>query len=193
MDDDSEALDNLNEFVSNLDSDVLKRKATEDFSEVGAITDTRACKRRRLAIKERTEAGEFRARSSGIYFFNKRIRELPKHPKISGSKLNLDDLLSPLASQSSAALQYLKTSAKVLETSSSSKKAKTLSAPLPQRTLERLDRQAAYEKTKEEVDKWSETMKHVRMVSCPRVFFFTFSFFSLIFSTPFLHKFRQNI
>ena len=52
MDDDSEALDNLNEFVSNLDSDVLKRKATEDFSEVGAITDTRAHKRRRLAIKE---------------------------------------------------------------------------------------------------------------------------------------------
>ena len=53
MDDDSEALDNLNEFISNLDSDVLKRKATEDFSEVGAITDTRACKRRRLAIKEK--------------------------------------------------------------------------------------------------------------------------------------------
>jgi hypothetical protein len=45
--------------------------------------------------------------------------------------------LSPLASQSSA-LQSLKTSAKVLASSSS--KAKTLSAPLPQRTQERLDR-----------------------------------------------------
>ena len=81
---------------------------------------------------------------------------------ISGSKLNLDDLLLPLASQSSA-LQSLKTSAKVLASSSS--KAKTLSAPLPQRTQERLDRQAAYEQTKEEVDKWSETMKQIRMVS----------------------------
>ena len=46
VDDDSEALDNLNEFVSNLVSDDLKQKATEDFSEVGAIADTRACKRR---------------------------------------------------------------------------------------------------------------------------------------------------
>ena len=71
---------------------------------------------------------------------------------ISGSKLNLDDLLSPLASQSSA-LQSLKTSMKVLVSSSS--KPKTLSAPLPQRTQERLDRQAAYEQTEEEVDKWS--------------------------------------
>ena len=82
--DDSEALDNLNEFVSNLDSDVLKRKATEDFSEVGAITDTRACKRRRLAITERTEAGaenEFRARSSGIYFLSKKFVNFQNTPK----------------------------------------------------------------------------------------------------------------
>jgi U3 small nucleolar RNA-associated protein 14 len=79
-----------------------------------------------------------------------------------GSKLNLDDLLLPLASQSSA-LQSLKTSAKVLASESS--KSKTLSAPLPQRTQERLDREVAYEQTKEEVDKWSETMNHIRMVS----------------------------
>jgi U3 small nucleolar RNA-associated protein 14 len=79
----------------------------------------------------------------------------------SGLKLNIDDLLAPLASQS-LALQSLKTSAKVLASSSS--KAKTLSAPLPQRTQERLDREAAYEQTKEEVDKWSETMKHIREV-----------------------------
>ena len=64
-----EALDHLNEFVSNLDVTSTKRKATEDPSEVGASTDTRA-RKRRLAIKERTEAGaenEFRARSSGNF------------------------------------------------------------------------------------------------------------------------------
>ena len=68
----------------NLDSEVLKRKATEDPSEVGAITDTRACKRRRLAIKERTEAGaenEFRARSSGIYFLTKKFVNFRNTPK----------------------------------------------------------------------------------------------------------------
>jgi U3 small nucleolar RNA-associated protein 14 len=157
-----EALDHLNDFVSNLDVTSTKRKATEDPSEVGA--STRARKRR--LVKERTAAGaendlnEFRTRSSGIslLFFC-------HHPssfdfsRYSGSKLNLDDLLLPLASQSSA-LQSLKTSAKVLASS-----AKILSAPLPQRTQERLDRQAAYEQTKEEVDKWSETMKHIRTVS----------------------------
>ncbi|KAF8817622.1 small-subunit processome [Phlegmacium glaucopus] len=137
-----EALDRLDEFVSNLDVTSKKRKAAEEPSDVGASADTRAHKRR--LVKERTETGaenEFRARSSG-------------------SKLNIDDLLAPLASQSSA-LQSLKSSAKVLASSSSSK-AKTLSAPLPQRIQERLDRQAAYENTKEEVDKWSETMKHIR-------------------------------
>jgi U3 small nucleolar RNA-associated protein 14 len=45
---------------------------------------------------------------------------------------------------------------------STSNKTKTLSAPLPQRAQERLDREAAYEQTKEEVDKWSATMKHIK-------------------------------
>lgn len=76
--------------------------------------------------------------------------------------MNLDDLLAPLASQSSTLLS-LKKSAMLLAPSSSSK-AKTLSAPLPQRTQERLDREAAYEQTKEEVDKWSGTMKRIREV-----------------------------
>ena len=77
------------------------------------------------------------------------------------SKLNLDDLLAPLAS-SSATLQSLKKSAKVLASSSS--KVKTLSAPLPQRAQERLDREAAYEQTKEEIDKWSATIKRIKEV-----------------------------
>lgn len=39
---------------------------------------------------------------------------------------------------------------------------KTLSAPLPQRAQERLDREAAYEQTKEEIDKWGATMKRIK-------------------------------
>jgi U3 small nucleolar RNA-associated protein 14 len=78
---------------------------------------------------------------------------------IAGStKLNLNDLLAPLASQSTNLLG-LKKSAKVLASTSG---AKTLSAPLPQRTQERVDREAAYEQTKEEVDKWTETMKRIK-------------------------------
>ena len=60
-----EALDQLNNFVSNLDVTSTKRKATEDPSEVGA-----ARARKRRLVKERTEAGaenEFRAQSSGIF------------------------------------------------------------------------------------------------------------------------------
>lgn len=37
-----------------------------------------------------------------------------------------------------------------------------LSAPLPQRTQEKVDREAAYEQTKEEVDKWTGTMKRIK-------------------------------
>ena len=83
------------------------------------------------------------------------------HDITSASKLNLDDLLAPLAS-SSASLQSLKKSAKVLASSSS--KTKTLSAPLPQRAQDRLDREAAYEQTKEEIDKWSATIKRIKEV-----------------------------
>ena len=78
-----------------------------------------------------------------------------------GGRLNLDDLLAPLEGQSSNLLS-LKKSAKVL--SSTSGKIKTLSAPLPQRTAERLDREAAYEQTKEEVDKWKATMQRIQQV-----------------------------
>ena len=63
-----EALDHLNDFVSNLDVTSTKRKATEDPSEVGASKDIRARKRR----LEMTEAGvenEFRTRFSGNFFF----------------------------------------------------------------------------------------------------------------------------
>lgn len=80
---------------------------------------------------------------------------------VGGGKLNLDDLLAPLEGQSSN-LASLKKSAKVL--ASTSGKIKTLSAPLPQRTAERLDREAAYEQTKEEVDKWNATMQRIQEV-----------------------------
>ncbi|CAA7264937.1 unnamed protein product [Cyclocybe aegerita] len=116
-----------------------KRKAPEEEA-VGDVSESRVWKRR--LMKEKTEAGEeseFRVQSTG-------------------AKLNLEDLLAPLASQLST-LQSLKKSTKVL---ASSNKAKILSAPLPQRAQDRLDRQAAYEQTKQEVDKWSETMKRIK-------------------------------
>ncbi|KAF8079316.1 Utp14-domain-containing protein [Lyophyllum atratum] len=141
-DSEPEALDELQNFISSLDPTAKKRKASDRDAPTANSTD-RLRKQRRLMLKEYTEAGaenEFRAQTSG-------------------SKINLDDLLAPLASQSST-LQSLKQSTKVLGSSSS--KTKTLSAPLPQRAQERLDREAAYEQTKEEVDKWSGTMKRIR-------------------------------
>ncbi|CCO38010.1 putative protein C57A7,06 [Rhizoctonia solani AG-1 IB] len=69
----------------------------------------------------------------------------------SGSKpLTLSDLIAPTSSlsQSTKALQ--------------SKTKSALSAPLPQRTQDRIDREAAYEQTKQEVQKWAPTMKRVR-------------------------------
>jgi U3 small nucleolar RNA-associated protein 14 len=76
-------------------------------------------------------------------------------------KLNLEDLLAPLASRPSEELLALKKSTKVLSAS----KAGTLAAPLPTRAQERLDRAAAYEQTKEEIDKWSATMKRIKEVT----------------------------
>ncbi|KIK94507.1 hypothetical protein PAXRUDRAFT_443045 [Paxillus rubicundulus Ve08.2h10] len=129
------ALAELESFISKLDpADTRKRK-----SDSAPPTELYTKKRRILA--ERTEAGEESA-------FGTR----------GSSTLNLNDLLAPIAS--SSALAALKKSTKPL--TSSSLKTKTLSAPLPQRAQERLDREAAYEQTKEEVDKWSSTMKRIK-------------------------------
>ncbi|KAH7923802.1 Utp14-domain-containing protein [Leucogyrophana mollusca] len=144
------ALHSLSTFISTLPTS-QKRKAGPSPPDDGAPKPKRT---RRL--KERTEAGpegEFGAQASGL------------------QKLNLDDLLAPLASSSSSssALASLKKSTKPLlptpstTTTKKSKTPKTLPAPLPHRTQERLDREAAYEQTKTEVDTaWSATMKRIR-------------------------------
>ncbi|KAI9566354.1 Utp14-domain-containing protein [Boletus coccyginus] len=127
------ALDDLETFLSNLDPATSHKRKSDDVAESGP--------KRRRRVTDRTEAGEeseFGVRGS--------------------SALRLDDLLAPLTSTSSIAA--LKRSTKYLTSSSS--KTKTLSAPLPQRAQERLDREAAYERTKEEVDGWAATMKRIK-------------------------------
>ncbi|KAI0828818.1 Utp14 protein-domain-containing protein [Trametes gibbosa] len=134
------ALNELDNFVSGLDAG-QKRKAPDDDQRQDG-EDTKRVRKRRL-LPERTEVGaenEFAAVTGG-------------------GKLNLDDLLAPLEGRSSN-LASLKKSAKVL--ASTSGRIKTLSAPLPQRTAEKLDREAAYEQTKEEVDKWKATMQRIK-------------------------------
>ncbi|KAI0652546.1 Utp14 protein-domain-containing protein [Trametes meyenii] len=137
---DDSALQELESFVTGLDAG-QKRKAPDEVDAEPEQNAKRARKRRLLP--DRTEAGaenEFAAPSGE-------------------GKLNLDDLLAPLEGRSSNLLS-LKKSAKVL--SSTSGRIKTLSAPLPQRTAEKLDREAAYEQTKEEVDKWKATMQRIK-------------------------------
>ncbi|KAI0640105.1 Utp14 protein-domain-containing protein [Trametes polyzona] len=136
---DDTALQELENFVSGLDAG-QKRKAPDEDDGKDGDEGKRARKRRLLP--ERTELGA--------------ENEFAAAP---GGKLNLDDLLAPLEGQSST-LASLKKSAKVL--ASTSGKVKTLSAPLPQRTAEKLDREAAYEQTKEEVDKWKATMQRIK-------------------------------
>ncbi len=112
-------------------------------------------------MEERTAAGtegEFTAVASGT-------SKLSLSDKLSsmflGQQLRLDDLLAPHASHSDAGLSLKKT-VKILD--SSRTRGALLSAPLPQRTQDRLDREAAYEQTKTEVDKWNETMKQIKEV-----------------------------
>ncbi|KAL0580728.1 hypothetical protein V5O48_001286 [Marasmius crinis-equi] len=137
------ALDDLQNFVSSLDpsSSSKKRRADNEDGESQSQPSTQPKKRRLL--REQTEAGEeneFRTKAAG---------------------LSLTDLLAPLSGNTTTAFDK---SVKALQpsTSTSKKNPQTLSAPLPQRAQERLDRQAAYEQTKTEVDKWSATMKRIQ-------------------------------
>ena len=162
-DDGETALQDLESFVSGLDAG-QKRKAPDD-EEAETGTDAKRSRKRRI-LRERTETGlenEFAPAlgTSGVHSIS-HVSMLNTAP--GAGKLNLDDLLAPLEGQSSN-LQSLKKSAKVL--SSTSGKIQTLSAPLPQRVAERLDREAAYEQTKEEVDKWKATMQRIKEVTLP--------------------------
>ena len=164
MDEDApEGMEDLANFVSTLDtSSGTKRKPDADDD---SALPTRPAKRR--ILPEQTEAGpenEFRAATIGA--LTRMHYVCDSLTAYIGSKIGLDDLLAPLASESSSTLQSLKQAAKALRpsVSSSKRKAQTLSAPLAQRAQERLDREAAYEQTKEEVDKWTDTMKRIRQV-----------------------------
>ncbi|VDC05781.1 unnamed protein product [Peniophora sp. CBMAI 1063] len=131
---DEDAVEGLARFVTSLDAG-KKRKADDAGNED-------ATRRKRRILAERTQAGpenEFATRAGS-------------------SKLQLDDLLAPLTSASDSVLA-LKKSAKTLTSNRTGKK---LSAPLATRAQERLDREAAYEQTKAEVDKWNDTMKQIR-------------------------------
>lgn len=155
---DVSALDHLERFVTNLDAG-QKRKSPEPEAGVEAPK----AKKRRL-LPEQTEAGEENEFAAHVGWSPN--LSLPVHTTHtmrigSGAKLRIDDLLAPLVGQSSN-LQSLKKSAKIL--TSQSGRSKTLAAPLPQRTAERLDREAAYEQTKEEVDKWKATMQRIKEV-----------------------------
>ncbi|THV07291.1 small-subunit processome [Dendrothele bispora CBS 962.96] len=139
------ALDDLQNFISSLDpsSSGNKRKASMDG---GDFNNAPTQSKKRRVLRERTEAGtesEFRTKGAG---------------------LTLTDLLAPLG-ESSTSVSSLEKSVRALQPSSgeaSKKRPQTLSAPLPQRAQERLDREAAYEQTKEEVNKWNSTMKRIQ-------------------------------
>jgi U3 small nucleolar RNA-associated protein 14 len=147
------ALEGLGQFVSSLETS-RKRKGDSDLA-------GNPLPRKRRLMEEKTAVGvegEFTAVTSGTsntYTFS------ALSSMFLGQQLRLEDLIAPLASHSSAVLS-LKKSVKVLDASRT--RGAPLSAPLPQRTQDRLDREAAYEQTKAEVDKWKETMKQIEEV-----------------------------
>lgn len=79
---------------------------------------------------------------------------------ISSKKLELEDLMSAVSDP------QMKKSLKLLETHRKPQKGQgnlgKLEAPLPKRQQDKLDRIAAYEKTKESLNRWVDTVKHNR-------------------------------
>jgi U3 small nucleolar RNA-associated protein 14 len=147
------ALEGLEKFVSSLETS-KKRKRDSNAT-------NNSLPRKRRVMEERTAAGiegEFTAVASGTSVLSQSDKLFSV---FLGQQLRLDDLLAPLASHSTAGLSIKKT-VKILD--SSRTRGAPLSVPLPQRTQDRLDREAAYEQTKTEVDKWNETMKQIKEV-----------------------------
>jgi U3 small nucleolar RNA-associated protein 14 len=143
---DPDASSKLATFISGLGTSSKKRKPED------ASTD-RATKKR-LLVLDRTEAGpegEFGARSGMYPITMHRSTRTDACPTATGPQpLTLTDLLTPAPS--------LTKSTKSLQSTTKS----ALPAPLAQRTQDRIDREAAYATTKEEIQKWAPTMKRIR-------------------------------
>ncbi|KAL8278691.1 hypothetical protein RQP46_008983 [Phenoliferia psychrophenolica] len=145
------ALEKLNSYVEQLES--KKRPAEDDESGKGQ-------RKKRVVLKERTEAwpeGEFVAVSAP--------------DGVQPDKVNLDDLLASFAGSKNPRLAALRKSLKPLVAASSAsastsnshlKASGPLAAPLPARLQDKIEREAAYEKTKEETDKWNETVRRMK-------------------------------
>ena len=153
---DEDALESLGQFVVQLEKAGVKRKLQDEPDADGAMPPPK----RRL-LKDRTESGvegEFSVRNSGG---RRQISNslFCTHARVAGNaQLKLDDLLAPLSAEAAVSL---KASTKALKGTG---KAGPLAAPLPLRTQDRLDRAAAYEQTKDEVDKWNATMRQIKQV-----------------------------
>ncbi|EPQ27584.1 uncharacterized protein PFL1_04722 [Pseudozyma flocculosa PF-1] len=159
-DDDEEADDKLRRHINALavQSSGAKRGAAGSDDEEGSGGDDHdapAAKRSRRVLSERTEAvpeGEFATTGSS-----------------GGAALRLEDFLDPLSGQVDFA--NVRKSTKALEVpKSQQRKAQVasqrgggaLTAPLPAVLQDKLDRQAAYSVTKDEVQGWAPTIKQIR-------------------------------
>ncbi|KAK4046557.1 hypothetical protein OIV83_006009 [Microbotryomycetes sp. JL201] len=147
-------LEKLTAFVDGLDG--KKRKLDDQERDGGG-------KRKRVVLKERTEAipeGEFVAVGSR---------------DTATDKVNLDDLLGSFADSKDPRLASLRKTLKPLAPASNSalsakpttvkshlKSTGPIAAPLPARLQDKVDREAAYNQTKQEVDKWNETVRRMK-------------------------------
>lgn len=167
------ALDALSSFVDGLDS---KKRKMDDAADDGGK------RKKRVVLKERTEAfpeGEFAAVSAPEGVAECKLFSIlvvtPKLTKIvpSTAKVNLEDLLASFASSKNPKLAALRKTLKPLavisststSTSTSHSHLKTqgpLAAPLPARLQDKIEREAAYGKTKEETDKWNESVRRMK-------------------------------
>lgn len=147
----------------NDDSDRLRQRMEAYSAATGAKRSAEAASLsaeqpgKRRVLTERSEAvpeGEWNApvRGSG------------------GGALTIEDLMKPIAEQGGTSLTDLRNSAKALRPQSdisrqpvaSKKGGGTLSAPLPSIVQDRLDRSAAYDETKAEVQGWQPSIKQLR-------------------------------
>ncbi|KAI6839075.1 hypothetical protein KC365_g4550 [Hortaea werneckii] len=82
----------------------------------------------------------------------KQSTSTPSAPSADGGALSVDDLLADL--DPSAQKQY----AAALKTKKKSQAPKTLSAPLPKRQQDKINREVASQKAKEQLDRWRDTV-----------------------------------
>ncbi|ORY32074.1 Utp14 protein-domain-containing protein [Naematelia encephala] len=154
--------DDLEDSEPELPSDLSGDEDDDELADLDSFVDQLASSDKKRKVGAEEDSGKEKKRRVLPVVSGPNVRDGGDLGIKSNTKVDLASLIASHPSLSSSSASLLTAKAKPKDIATSVLRSGVLSAPLPTTAQERLDREAAYEKTKEEGAKWATLMKRVK-------------------------------